>query len=81
MISAMTTTRCRSEPMRETDWHKHWRDYRGPVRAVLDDLSIIHGDAVDTDDDRGVLVRVGDVATWHPAARVWPARWRYEAAS
>lgn len=63
-------------------WELHWTDYRGPVRVVLDDLSIIHGAIVDAraTPEPGVLVRVDDVATWHHPSRVWPARWRYEAA-
>ena len=36
-------------------WNKEWIDYRGPVCAVADDMSIIRGEVFDT-------IASGDVA-------------------
>lgn len=63
--------------MTSDDWRQHWRDYRGPVRVVLDDLSILHGVSVAAKNG-AVCVDSATGAAWHPWQRVWPARWRYE---
>ena len=62
--------------MTSDDWQRHWRDYRGPVRVVLDDLSILHGVARSVRDGDIYVTSEGG-ADWHPWQRVWPSRWAF----
>ena len=59
------------------DWRAAYGDYRGPVRVVLDDLSILHGEAVAAKNGT-VCVDSATGAAWYEWSRVWPATWRYE---
>lgn len=66
--------------MNTTDWQERHVAYRGPVRYVLDDLSIGHGVAVDAQHGH-VLVCVDGAPQWHPWERVWPSHERFEGAA
>jgi len=56
-------------------WRAVWANYTGPVRVVLDDTSIGHGDMTDADSiNLCCVVLLDDGRTVHPHPRhVYPA--------